>query len=247
MKKIISLLLAMLMLISLAVPAFASSKSKLGTEEYTGERYEEFTSFYFSDIHGFNYIFVGQNFMIETNKNNATLMEIYGGERNYIKVYTKEDKNFIITRIEARVSAYPKYYGEVGITAGTKREEGGVGYDDIVHVDNINVNEFAFAGGEEYVGFDMIRVYYECAGEHTWDENDKCEICGICKCKVTGEHKAVLVCSLCGEELCEEVSSYEGGIASTVSGGNITIIACMASAAAGMAVMFLIMRKKKEV
>ncbi len=247
MKKIISLLLAMLMLISLAVPAFASSKSKLGTEEYTGEHYEEFTSF-FRDIYDSENVFVGRNFIIETSKIYGTKTEVFGGGGgHYTKIYPKDGSSFYITRVEASVSSYARDYGKVGVTAGNKRETEGVGYYDIVHVDDIDSNEFAFSGGEEYVGFDMIRVYYECAGEHTWDENDKCEICGICKCKVTGEHKAVLACSLCGEELSEGVSSYEGGIASTVSGGNITIIACMASAAAGMAVMFLIMRKKKEV
>ena len=241
MKKLISLLLAVIMLVSLAVPAFASSKSKLETNEVTGERYEEFTSFYFSDIHGVHYIFVGQNFMIETNGNKAEHYEIYGGDDEYYtKVYAKEGSGFYITRVEARVSSYPKHYGDVGVTAGTKRETWGVDYYDIVHVDDIDSNEFAFSGGTEYVRFDMIRVYYGCAGEHTWDENGKCEICGMPKCKVTGEHNAVLTCSYCGEKL------SEGGTASTISEGNMVIVCTAAALAVGLGGGYFLGNKKKK-
>ncbi len=245
MKKIIGLLLAMLMLISLAVPAFASPKSKLGTNEDTGEHYEEFSYFSFSSKGSF--IFTGQNFVIESNKHDALDFTIRGGNNNYyVKVYPKEDKNFIITRVEANVASYANDYGKVGVTAGTNRENHGVGEDDIVHVDNINVNEFAFANGEGYVGFDMVRVYYECAGEHTWDENDKCEICGICKCKVTGEHKAVLACSLCGEELSEEELSSINGVSSVISDGNISIMVGIVCLAVGLGGGYFIGKKKEN-
>lgn len=250
MKKIASLLLTAVLLAAMltvfAVPASATSNSRLGTDEVTGEYYEEIYYFYFSDILDVNYIFVGQNFMIEANKNDAALVQIYGGNEIYTKVYPKEDKNLIITRVEARVTAYLKYYGEVGVTAGTKREKYGVAKNDIVHVDNINSKEFAFAGGTGYVGFDMIRVYYECAGEHAWDENDKCEICGIPKCKVNGEHNAVLVCSDCGKKLSEEVIPSQNAPGSTLSVGYPEIVFAVGGLAVGFVVAMLIFRKKKS-
>ena len=251
MKKFTSLLLTAVLLAAMltvfAVPASAASKSKFGTDYVTGELYEEFTFFYFSDIPGVNYIFVGQNFMIETNKHAAGTNEIFGGDKKYYtKVYPKEGSDFYITRVEARITSYPKDYGYVGVTAGTKFETWVLYYNDIVHVDNINSKEFAFAGGTDYVGFDMVRVYYECAGEHAWDENDKCEICGIPKCKVTGEHNAVLVCSDCGKKLSEEVIPSQNAPGSTLSGGYPEIVFAVGGLAVGFVVAMLIFRKKKS-
>ena len=194
------------MLMALAVSAFAASELK--TDPDTGEPYEEFT-FNFGDIGPFVRGGEGELFGYETNFISYT--ECTGGSNGrYLKLYPKAGKNIIITRVEANVSAYGNYYGGVGVTAGTKREEGKVPNNSIVHIDGINSDNFAFEGGTEHVYIDMLRVYYKCAehefgndgycsicgkpscdiaGEHTWDSNDQCEVCGIHKCTLNGEHE----------------------------------------------------------
>ena len=152
MKKIISLLLALIMLVSLAVPAFAYCTHKYN--EKTGEHSEEFG---FTDGFTGN-TYYGHNINLETNKHDG---DVYAGGKTYTKIYVKEGKDFYITRVEARVSCYPGAYAGLVAEPGTKRNVGNVTYDSIVGIDNINSTEFMLSGGDWNVGFDKMVVYYK--------------------------------------------------------------------------------------
>ena len=233
MKKIISLLLTFLMLSSLALPAFAE------TDSNTNEPYEEFDlNFGYS---GYNGKVETENFILEATWHNRNSVSCGSGES--FKISAKPDSGLIIKRVEVRLSNYGGFFGEVCVSAGEKREKGGVNSGCIAHVDNIGGSEVSFTEGQALVSFDMIRVYYyEETHEHIWGENEKCEICGALKCEITGEHTAV--CIYCGKEL---LSSEIGFVGSAISGGNIAIITAIAGIIIGMTVMYFIMKNKKAI
>ena len=151
MKKLLSLLLALIMLISLALPAFAIYSYHY--DEKTGEHYEEF---WFDVTSGPT--FPGNNISITSNKYGG---EVYAGGDKYTKIYVKEGKDFYITRVEAKVSSYPGAYAGLAVEPGTKRYVGNVTWDSIVYIDNINSTELMLSGGNCNVGFSNMVVYYK--------------------------------------------------------------------------------------
>ena len=151
MKKIISLLLAVVMLVSLAVPAFAIYFYHY--DEKTGEHYEEI---WFDVSSGPT--FPGKNISITSNKYGG---EVFAGGGKYTKIYVKEGKDFYITHVEAKVSSYPFAYAGLGVEPGTKRDVGNVTWDSIVYIDNINSTELMLSGGNNDVGFSKMVVYYK--------------------------------------------------------------------------------------
>ena len=202
MKKLIGLVLAAFMLMAFAAPAFAYE-----TDPETGEVFETIT-FDFGDIGPVERSGEGELFGYSTNF--ISFDECTGGSSRYLRVYPKEGENLIITRVEARVSAYGNDYGKVGVTAGEKREKEKVTNGSIVHIDDINGEKFSFEGGTSHAYFDMLKIYYKCtehkfgsdgycdicgkldcdiAGAHTWNEDDQCEVCGIHKCTLDEGHE----------------------------------------------------------
>lgn len=150
MNKIISLLLALMMLLSLGVTAFAET-----------EKYEIFERFQFGG-YGSDARVETEHFILESSWHSYDDVE-GGGNNAFVRIKAKKGSGLIIKRIEANVSCYASRYSQVGVTAGVKRETGNISNDSIVYVDSINKSEFEFAGGSNYVCFDMIKVYYEKA------------------------------------------------------------------------------------
>ena len=153
MKKIISLLLALIMLVSLAVPAFALHFYNY--DEKTGEYSEEFS--FGSSMK--NDTYSGTNVSLVSNKYSG--YDVYVGNRGSVRIYVNGDKNFYITYVEARVSSYPDAYADVEVNPGTKRDVGNVTYHSIVCIDDINSNMFELSGGIDAVGFDKIIIHYK--------------------------------------------------------------------------------------
>lgn len=224
MKKLIGILFAFIMLISLCVPAFAYE-----TDPETGEAFETIT-FDFGDIGGLKRSGEGELFGYETNF--ISFNECTGGDNRYLRLYPKTGNNLIITRVEANVSAHGSSYDGVEVTAGEKREEEKVPNNSIVHIDNINSDKFAFEGGTSHVYFDMLRVYYKCvehefgndgycgicgklscdvAGKHTWNADDQCEVCGIHKCTLSDGHDwdENGICKKCQVLKCEFTGTHD--------------------------------------
>ena len=155
MKKLICLLLALIMLVSLAIPAFAMHFYNY--DEKTGEYSEEFS--FGSSMKSDTYS--GTNVSVYSNKYSG--YDVYVGHGGSVRIYVNGDKNFYITYVEARVSSYPYAYADVEVNPGTKRE-GSIGNNDwnkIVHFDNINSNMFELSGGIDAVGFDKIIIHYK--------------------------------------------------------------------------------------
>ena len=153
MKKIISLLLAIVMLVSLAIPAFALHFYNY--DEKTGVYSEEFS--FGSSMKSDTYS--GTNVSLVSNKHSG--YDVYVGNCGSVRIYVNGDKNFYITRVEARVSSYPSAYADVEVNPGTKCDVGNVTYDSIVCIDDINSNMFELSGGIDAVGFDKIIIYYK--------------------------------------------------------------------------------------
>ena len=84
-------------------------------------------------------------------------------------------KGLTITRIEAEISYQYYYYGEVGVSGNAFKENYPMKNGDTVTVSRINSSEFSFVGGNYYVQFKNITVYYTCT--HSFDENGICEFC----------------------------------------------------------------------
>ncbi len=166
------------------------------------EKCEVFENFNFGNW-GPNATVETDNFILETLYH--PMNGVFGGsEYYYVKIKAKNDKVHEIQRIEARVSQSRRDYEGVGVTAGEKREKS-CNYDgQIVHIDDINSNEFSFAGGYNYVTFDMIKVYYKDTHVHNW-ENGICSICNVKGCEIGElEHDWENgICSLCNVKGCE--------------------------------------------
>ncbi len=205
MKKLISLLLALVMLLSLGVTAFAIEK-----DPETGELYE---TFIFEDYHldpsvvnrsGIGATISGDIFTIKGNYVDANGYVLYGGSKNiYIRITPNEGKNVTITRIEARLFD-DGWFGDIGISSGVKNPNSGlVAAGTMVEVQKVNSQEFAFEGGLAFCYFDLIKVYYTC-NEHIWNEDNHCEVCDITKCEYEGHsYDKNNTCINCGVTKCE--------------------------------------------
>ena len=153
MKKLLSLLLALVMLISLAVPAFASCEYNYN--EKTGEHSEMFG--FTSGFKGNTYY--GRNINLVANNHSSGALLV--GDKYYANFYVQEDKNYYITRVEAKISSYPGGYAGLAVEPGTKRDVGNVTWDTVVYIDDINSTEFSFLSGDGYVAFYPVTVYYK--------------------------------------------------------------------------------------
>ncbi len=202
MKKLISLLLALVMLLSLGVTAFAIEK-----DPETGELYEIF------DMSSPNFIveypslgwtfahYDNEFFRLESDDTNGP--SCGGGTDRYTRIIPNEGTDLIITRVEAQIYSHGTWYEGVGVTHGTRRETGMVETGSWVHIDDVNSRDFAFEGGSSFSFYGKIKVYYEC-NEHIWGEDNHCEACDITKCEYEGHsYDKNNTCINCGVTKCE--------------------------------------------
>ena len=226
MKKIISLLLALVMLVSLAVPAFAVDEP---TEIGPDEKNE------LSISNKGNYI-INEDCEVKSivsSCNNFTLT-IAKGVTVKVKTafFNSGSINVLGTLIIAGASTV--------INNDTINVVGTLSITDAINASNPGtVRVYGCTGGKlegtiNYSGFGTVTTY---DGHYYVDS--KCFACGY-ECTHEG-----VKCNTCGKIFSQKAISSEGGIASTLSEGNMTIATGIAGFAVGMAVMFVIMRKKK--
>ena len=246
MKKLISLLLAVVMLVSLAVPAFAVDEP---TEIGPGKN---------NDIgitNKGNYI-INEDcevISIMASYDNFTLTIAKGVTVKVTKaLYNNGSINVLGTLIiadeaTADNSGTINVRGTLSITDAAKAESRGT----INVVGTLIITDAAYAkntgtvrvcgctGGklEGTIDNSGLGTVTTCDGHYYVD--GKCFACGY-ECTHEG-----VKCNTCGKKFSQKAISSEGGIASTISEGNMTIATGIAGFAVGMAVMFVIMRKKK--
>ncbi len=145
MKKFISLILAVLMLLGvLPLSTMAEEEEPYEVIKFNGNTSAE-----------------SENFLLSCESANENGWE-GGSDFFYLTISSKSTSEYIIKRIEATVGPYyGKFYPRVGVRPGTKRENRTVYEGDIVHVDDIHSPSFSFAGGSDFIYFKDITVYYE--------------------------------------------------------------------------------------
>ena len=145
MKKIISLILAVLMLLGvLPLSTMAEEEEPYEVIKFNGNTSAE-----------------SENFLLSCESATENGWE-GGSDFFYLTISSKSTSEYIIKRIEATVGPYyGKFYPRVGVRPGTKRENRTVYEGDIVHVDDIHSPSFSFAGGSDFIYFKDITVYYE--------------------------------------------------------------------------------------
>ena len=147
-RKLLNIILAALMVVGMmpfaAVPAFAEEPEYL-SETIAFNNSSTAESEHFTLTGG---MFTGDGW--------------FGGSSGHnITIAPKNSELLLIRNIEAVVAANGSDYGEVGISAGTKRETGSVEDGITVHIDGVDALSFSFAGGKYYAKFKDITVFYE--------------------------------------------------------------------------------------
>ena len=145
MKKFISLILAVLMLLGvLPLSAMAEEEEPYEVIKFNGNTSAE-----------------SENFLLSCKSANSNGWD-GGTDFYYLTISAKSSSKYIIKRIEATVGPYyGKFYPRVGVKPGTKRENRTVYEGDTVHIDDIHSPTFSFAGGSDFIYFKDITVYYE--------------------------------------------------------------------------------------
>ena len=227
MKKLISLLLALVMLISLAVPAFAVDEpTEIGPNESNA----------ISIINKGNYI-INEDcevISIMSSYDNFTLTIAKGVTvKVTTALFNKGSINVLGTLIITDT--------DTANNSGTINVVGTLSITGAATVDNYGtVRVYGCTGGKlegtiDNSGFGTVTTY---DGHYYVD--GKCFACGY-ECTHEG-----VKCNTCGKNFSQKAISSEGGTASTLSEGNMTIATGIAGFAVGMAVMFVIMKKNKK-
>ena len=266
MKKIISLIIALLLCVGL-----------LGTVAFAEEEEQ-------SDVIRFEQVKSkkSDNGLFTLTTNAVDGAGWYGGYVKTLKITAAN--GLTITRIEAEIGSYYKFYSDVGVSGTAVKENSPSKNGDIVTVSQINSSEFSFTGGSCFIQFKNIKVYYTGTHTHIFDDNYVCACgikgCGIeghvlenglckfcdyideskhehifdddnnCACGVKGcdigAHSYKYYCEFCGEEAPENLPAETTGLGSTLSQGNVAIICSVAGIALGLVGGLLLGRKKKK-
>lgn len=267
MKKIISMLLALFMLVGfLSMPAFAEEIEMTDVIEFEEVLTKQSNNGHFTL--SANKLFYSDGWLCNNN-NTITICAV--------------DNQIIITSIEAVIGQYPWHYDCLVVSKGVKQEYDNLKIGDTVTVTNINEPTFSFTSDVPNNNvFQNINVHYKehthsfgddgkcscgkmkCEVEdHSYGKDNVCVYCGVTKCDVEGHSYEKGVCTRCGHE-CE--NEFHNGvyacpdcdmefdpsvrnpakIGSVFAGGSLTIIVGVAAAVLfGVGGFFLGIMKKK--
>ena len=227
MKKLISLLLALVMLISLAVPAFAVDEpTEIGPNETNEIRIPNKG----------NYI-INEDCDVKTimsSDDNSTLTIAKGVTVKVTEYLFNSGSINVLGTLIIAGAAYAENTGTINVV-------GTLSITDDAYAENSGtVRVCGCTGGKlegtiDNSGHGTVTTY---DGHYYVDS--KCFACGY-ECTHEG-----VKCNTCGKNLSQKAISSEGGIASTISEGNISVIVGIACLAVGIGGGYLLGKKKKE-
>ena len=246
MKKLISLLLALVMLVSLAVPAFA-------VDEPTEIGPNENNAIYISNKG--NYI-INEDCEVETIMSSYDNFTLTIAKGVTVKVTTalfnKGPINVLGTLIIADTATVDNtgtinVVGTLSITdaidlnnSGTINVLGTLSITDAINANNYGTVRVCGCTGGKIEG----TINYPGGTVTTYDGHyyvdGKCFACGY-ECTHEG-----VKCNTCGKNFSQKAISSEGGIASTISEGNVSVIVGIACAAVFGIGGYLLGSKKKK-
>lgn len=226
MKKLISVLLALLMISLLSVAAFAVE--------------EKSVTFTFEPVYSIS---------SENGDITLTAVDYFDKDKDTRGWYVgwkfpltlSAAEGLTITRVEVIPSIYAVYFDWVSVSDGNK-VPGNRAIGQVAALENINWPEVSFTGGDAWFRVDKVTVYYTSEHVHNYKNNGICS-CNRPICADTGEHEFESTCKFCGHT--EKMIGDQ--TASTLSEGNMTVALCVACAAAGFLAAMFIFRKKNPV
>ena len=245
MKKLLSLLLALIMLISLAVPAFAVDEpTEIGPDENNVICIPNKGNYIINDD--------CEVTIIKSDYANFTLTIAKGVTVRVTTSFSNQGSiNVLGTLIIAGANTVHNnrtinVVGTLSITdaeyinnSGTINVRGTLSITDATEAENFGTVRVCgciggkFEGTIDNVGYGTVTTY----DEHYYVDG-KCFACGY-ECTHEG-----VKCNTCGKKLPQKAISSEGGIASAISEGNMTIVACIACAAVFGVGGYLLGKKK---
>lgn len=198
MKKIISLLLALLMLAGLlSTAAFAADKEMTDVIEF--EVVESKTS---------------NSGLFTLTTNDVDQEGWYGGNKWHTLTVSALKNSIMITRLEIVLGFNASTYGDAHLSSGVRKESETWEDGKSVTVMDINSPSFSIDGDDtkSWTQYKDIKIYYKCA-THDYDENNICRICNQSKCDNEGHnYDANHVCTVCKKTICEaEGHSLDNG------------------------------------
>ncbi len=220
MKKIISLMLALIILVAmLSTVTFADEEM---SDTFTFEQVTSKTS---------------EKGLFTLNTDYVDKDGWSAGSYHPFAIIAAE--GLIITRIEAEIGYYEKNYGKIGVSGGATKqpmfEKDGI---KMASITNINSSKLSIKG-DEPIQFKNITVYYN---SHSYGEDNICSVCGKTRCEIEG-HDYDYICHYCGGEAPEGYVP-DNDTASVLSDGNMTIVCSVAAAAFGFLAAMFIFKKK---
>ena len=165
MKKLISILLAILLLMSiLPMAAFAEEDVSTDTIGFV----DSLTA-------------TSENGFFTLTADAIDHQDGWNGGGRYTLTIRAKNEAIIIKSIEAEIGFYYQYYDKVGVSGTAVKEDTPSKNHETVTVSNINSSEFSFTGGDDFALFKNITIHFCIAAhKHSYVPTTVyvCDICG---------------------------------------------------------------------